>query len=78
MKFEIYKDAKKQWRWRLVSRNGRKRGDSGEGHLRWKTVLAAILSFARDGVPVYKLEGRTRMHIGTVGEQRRARRIRWT
>lgn len=31
MKFEIYKDAKGEWRWRLKA-NGRIVADSGEGY----------------------------------------------
>lgn len=32
MRFEIYKDAAGQYRWRLVAANGRKVADSGEGY----------------------------------------------
>ena len=32
MKFVIYKDAKGEWRWRLMSSNGRVMADSGEGY----------------------------------------------
>lgn len=31
-KFEIYQDAAREWRWRLVAANGRTVGDSGEGY----------------------------------------------
>lgn len=33
MKFTLYKDRKKEWRWRLV-KNGRIVADSGEGYKR--------------------------------------------
>lgn len=33
MKFTLYKDRKKEWRWRLI-KNGRIIGDSGEGYKR--------------------------------------------
>ena len=32
MTYEYYKDAKGEWRWRLVASNGRIIADSGEGH----------------------------------------------
>jgi len=32
MKFHIYKDAKKEWRWRLKAANGKIIADSGEGY----------------------------------------------
>lgn len=32
MKFLIYKDKAKEWRWRLVAANGKIIGDSGEGY----------------------------------------------
>ena len=34
MKFEIYKDAKGEFRWTLFSRNGKIIADSGEGYKR--------------------------------------------
>ncbi len=30
MKFELYRDAKVKWRWRLIARNGRIAASSGE------------------------------------------------
>lgn len=30
----VYKDRKKEWRWRIKSRNGRILADSGEGYKR--------------------------------------------
>jgi uncharacterized protein YegP (UPF0339 family) len=32
--FEIYKDKKKEWRWRMKSRNNRIIADSAEGYKR--------------------------------------------
>ena len=32
MTYEYYKDAKGEWRWRLVASNGRIIADSGEGY----------------------------------------------
>lgn len=32
MKFHIYRDKKSEWRWRLVSPNGRTIADAGEGY----------------------------------------------
>jgi uncharacterized protein YegP (UPF0339 family) len=34
MKAIIYQDARKQWRWRILSRNGRIIADSGEAYTR--------------------------------------------
>lgn len=31
-RFEIYRDAAREWRWRLKAANGRIVGDSGEGY----------------------------------------------
>ncbi|NOK20323.1 YegP family protein [Corallococcus carmarthensis] len=31
-KFQIYKDARGEWRWKLISTNGRIVADSGEGY----------------------------------------------
>ncbi|MBE7204069.1 MAG: DUF1508 domain-containing protein [Parafilimonas terrae] len=32
MRFELYRDAKGEWRWRLRARNGEVIADSGEGY----------------------------------------------
>lgn len=34
MKFILYRDRKKEWRWRLKARNGRVIATSGEGYKR--------------------------------------------
>ncbi len=34
MKFIIYRDSKKEWRWRLKASNGKIIADSGEGYKR--------------------------------------------
>jgi uncharacterized protein YegP (UPF0339 family) len=34
MRFEIYKDHKAEWRWRLRAQNGNIIADSGEGYMR--------------------------------------------
>lgn len=44
MKFVIYKDAAKEYRWRLVSRNGRIIANSGEGYKRKITMRKSILT----------------------------------
>lgn len=38
MKFEIYKDVKGEWRWRLKARNGKIIAVSGEGYKRKRSV----------------------------------------
>jgi uncharacterized protein len=40
--FEIYKDAKAEWRWRLVAPNGRTIADSGEGYNRPSGAQKAV------------------------------------
>lgn len=59
MKFEIYSDAAHLWRWRLVAKNGRIVGDSGEGYvakayclkairkIRWQIFFAALEELAK-------------------------------
>lgn len=42
MKFHLYRDAKREWRWRLVARNGRIVATSGEGYKRKASALAAM------------------------------------
>ncbi len=34
MRFELYRDAKGAWRWRLRARNGEIVAESGEGYVR--------------------------------------------
>lgn len=57
-RFEVYKDAKSEWRWRLVARNGRIVADSGEGYAsksnceraRWR-IAGYALAAALNAVP---------------------------
>lgn len=52
MKFEIYKDAKGEWRWRLRAKNGRIVADSAEGYKKRASVANAVLNlvfFVREG-----------------------------
>lgn len=44
MKFEIYKDDAKQWRWRLKAANGEIIGTSGEGYKNRKHVRKMVES----------------------------------
>ncbi len=32
MEFQLYKDKAGEWRWRLLAKNGKKIGTSGEGY----------------------------------------------
>lgn len=52
---EIYKDRKKEWRWRLRARNGKIVADSGEGYKRKATMLR---SFKRVCVAIYDVSYR--------------------
>ncbi len=42
MRFEVYKDGKGEWRWRLLARNGRLVADCGEGYARRAQALKAV------------------------------------
>lgn len=60
MKFNIYRDNNSEWRWRLVSRNGRIIADSGEGYKGKSGAIKAtrkMLSLLFDeSVPIYQVE----------------------
>jgi len=42
MKFLIYKDSKKEWRWSLIARNGRIIADGSEGYKRRRNCIHGI------------------------------------
>lgn len=42
MKFHLYRDKKREWRWRLKASNGRVIAESGEGYKRKAGALAGI------------------------------------
>jgi uncharacterized protein len=42
MKFILFRDKSREWRWRLKARNGRNIAVSGEGYKRRSGALAAI------------------------------------
>lgn len=41
MKFTVYQDRKKEWRWRLTAKNGRTIADSGEGYASKRNAVRA-------------------------------------
>jgi len=41
-KLEIYRDGRREWRWRLRASNGRIVADSGEGYCRRASVRKAV------------------------------------
>ena len=49
MKFEIYQDRKKEWRWRLKSKNGRILAMSSEGYKR-KAYASKVISNIKTSV----------------------------
>ena len=56
MKYELYKDAQGQWRWRLKATNGRTIADSGEAYFNEQDCRAGIdLVKGSSGAPVVKL-----------------------
>ncbi len=46
----LYKDARGEYRWRLIAANGRKIADSGEGYSNKTDCLAAI-QLVKEGAP---------------------------
>ncbi len=53
--FTVYRDKRKEWRWRLTASNGRILADSGEGYKRKRDCLAALLSQSRKRSPLLGL-----------------------
>ena len=49
MKFGVYKDARGEFRWRLVAANGRTIADSGEGYRVKSDCLAAGIRLVKEG-----------------------------
>jgi len=41
-KLEIYRDGRREWRWRLKASNGRILADSGEGYRRRASIYEAV------------------------------------
>jgi uncharacterized protein YegP (UPF0339 family) len=41
-KIEVYRDGRREWRWRLRASNGRILADSGEGYRRRRSVREAV------------------------------------
>jgi uncharacterized protein YegP (UPF0339 family) len=44
MKFKLFKDRKREWRWKLVAANKNTLADSGEGYRRKVDCVKAIKS----------------------------------
>src|SRR5262245_32932849 len=42
LSFQVYRDAKGEWRWRLVAANGKRIAGSGEGYKTKAACMAAI------------------------------------
>ena len=57
MKYEMYKDAQNEWRWRLLASNGKIIADSGEGYFNKDDCRHGIdLVKSSTNVPVYDSE----------------------
>lgn len=50
MKFKVYPDRRRQWRWALVAGNGRILADSGQGYLEKRHCYEGI-DLIKAGVP---------------------------
>jgi hypothetical protein len=63
MKIIVYKDRKKEWRWRLVARNGKIVAESGEGYKRKRSALKTIslIGIAWAGDDVFDDEGKVQL-----------------
>lgn len=48
MKFQIYKDAAGEWRWRAKAKNGEIMADSAEGYTRKADLKIALALFIND------------------------------
>ena len=58
MKFVVYKDARGEYRWRLVAVNGRTIADPGEGYGNKADCVAAI-QLVKEGAPRAPVEDTT-------------------
>ena len=65
MRFVIYRDTERQWRWRLVAANGRIFADSAEGYARRGGCL--------HGIRLVRRAGGATMREGTVNRARTTR-----
>jgi len=41
-KLQVYRDGRREWRWRLRASNGRIMADSGEGYRRRASIYEAV------------------------------------
>lgn len=47
MTYQVFKDRKGEWRWRLRAKNGRIVADSGEGYKSWRGCYNATWRFEK-------------------------------
>ena len=57
-KFEVYKDAKGEFRWRLVASNGQSIANGGEGFKSKSSIMDSIESVKKN-VPIAPIEEKT-------------------
>jgi uncharacterized protein len=55
VKFELYKDAKSEFRWRLIATNGQTIATSGEGYKTKESAKAGIESVKKNA-PIAPIE----------------------
>lgn len=53
MKFDLYRDNKNEWRWRIKASNGKIIGDSGEGYKNRQDAIDMI----KEIVKITQIEG---------------------
>lgn len=57
--FEVYQDRKKQWRWRLLAKNGKIVADSSESYTRMSDAVraaATVKKAVRELVLIYPVD----------------------
>lgn len=58
MRIDIYRDKKKEWRWRLVALNGRILADGAEGYKRFSAMMRILRKIAANPWPVLPEENK--------------------
>lgn len=54
--FQMYQDARKEWRWTFIAPNGRKMADSGEGY-QTRTACEQAINTLKAQAPTAPIRG---------------------